>query len=291
MSIARHFRTLFLLALIGGLAVGAVLAQRGAKVDLGTFAGVKLVLAAPAVTPTSQVPAGLFAPGAGTQQAAPGAAAAATGATGRGTTGTVQSVVGKSISVTAQDGTVTKAAVTDSTTYAKNSAITVADLKVGDVVTVLGAAAADGTITATQLTLGGAGQAAAIGAGGFNRQGGAGGQGGTGQGTTGQGGTGGGRTGGSGGTGATTGTGASGGQFGNLTAISGSVQTIDGSVVTVAVSGGQPTKVVLGANARLSKTAAATLADVTVGEQVTIVGQAGADGVVAAVLVQIAALR
>lgn len=275
MSIARHFKSLFLLALIAGLAVGAVLAQRGAKVDLGTIAGVKLVLAAPAVTPTSLVPAGLFAPGA---QGVPGATTPATGATGRGTTGTVQNVEGKTISVTAQDGAVTKATVTDSTTYVKNGAITVADLKVGDAVTVLGAIGADGTITATQLTVGGAGQAAAIGAGGFNRQGGA----------TGQGATGSGRT---GGTGATTGTGATGGQFANLTAVSGSVQIIDGNVVTVAVDGGQPTKVILGANARLSKTAAATLADVTVGEQVTIIGQAGADGVVGAVVVQIGALR
>ncbi len=281
MSIARHFRTLFLLALIGGLAVGAVLAQRGAKVDLGTIAGVKLVLAAPAVTPTSQVPAGLFAAGAqgtGGQQAAPAAAAATAAAAGRGATGTVQKVEGKIISVTAQDGAVTKAAVTDSTTYVKNGAISVADLKVGDAVMVLGAVAADGTITATQLIQGSAAQTAAAGAGGFSRQSGA----------TGQGATGSGRT---GGTGPTTGTGATGGQFANLTTMSGSVLKIDGSVVTVAVDGGQPTKVVLGANARLSKTAAATLADVTVGEQVTIVGQAGADGVVAAVAVQIGALR
>jgi hypothetical protein len=71
----------------------------------------------------------------------------------------------------------------------------------------------------------------------------------------------------------------------------GAVQKVDGSALTVAVEGGQPTKVTIGADTRLTKTAPATLADVTSGSQVTITGQAAADGSVAALSVQIGSLR
>lgn len=265
--VARNFGKLFFLALIGGLAIGAVMARRGMQVDLGTIGGVKLALAAPAVTPTSLVPAGLF-PGA-TSPAAPnvtpvagaanpGAGAAAGMAFARGTTGTVQKVDGKVISVAAQDGAPVKAAVNDSTVFVKTTTITAADIKVGDTVTIVGQAAADGALAAQQVTVGAATQVGALGGGALGR--------------------------GAGATGA-------GGQAASLTTVAGSVQKVDGTILTVAQQNGQAVNVTLGPSARLQKSEQGTLADVTVGAQVTITGQAGSDGVVDAVMVQIGALR
>jgi Cu/Ag efflux protein CusF len=276
--IARNFRKLFFLALVGGLALGAVMARRGMQVDLGTIGGVQLVLAAPAVTKTPAVPAGSFPTGAtslsASGQPATAAATPAAGvASGRPATGTVQKVDGKTISVTAQDGTVTNATVSDTTTYVKDGAITLADIKIGDTVTAVGQAGSDGAITATQVTVGAVGQASALGAGGFTRQGGAGSGGASGQGAT-------------GGTGRA---GAAGGQSANVSVVTGAVQKSDGTTLTVAVEGGQLTKVTLGANGRVQQMSAGTLADVTAGSQVTIAGQAGTDGTIAATVVQISA--
>lgn len=59
--VARHFGKLFLLAVVGGLIVGVVLARRGIDIDLGTYGGINLTLAAPPTTPTPLVPPELFA--------------------------------------------------------------------------------------------------------------------------------------------------------------------------------------------------------------------------------------
>ena len=278
--VRRSFGTLFFLALICGLAIGAVMAQRGMQVDLGSIGGVKLALAAPAKTQTPLVPAGLApatsgqattgqsrresaTPGAG-QTTAPSAAPGAAQAFGRGTSGTVQQVSGKTITITAQDGSLVKATASDTTTYVKSTTITAADIKVGDTVTVIGQSGSDGAVTAQQVTVGAITQGAA--AGGFARQGAAGGAGGA-------------------------GAGGAGGQFANMAIVTGSVQKVEGSVLTVAVEGGQASKVTIGADARLLKTAQATLADVTAGTQITVTGQTGADGSINAVAVQITASR
>ncbi len=78
-------------------------------------------------------------------------------------------------------------------------------------------------------------------------------------------------------------------QIGGMRVISGTVQKVDGNTLTVAVAGGQTATVKTSGDTRLSKMEAATLADVKVGEQVTILGQAGTDGIIAATGVQIGA--
>jgi hypothetical protein len=65
------------------------------------------------------------------------------------------------------------------------------------------------------------------------------------------------------------------------------VQTIDGMNMTVAAQSGQLTAVTLSATTRLHKATPAALADVAAGEQVTIAGQANADGSITAVAVQV----
>ncbi len=264
--VSRHFGMLFFLALVGGLAVGLMMAQRGMQVDLGAIGGVKLVLAAPAKTATRVVAPGLSTgattPGAAAQSASPSTTPAAGQAFGLGTTGTVQSVNGNTITLTTQNGSPAKATVSDSTTYVKNATITVADIKVGDTVTVIGAAAADGSVSAQQVTVGAVTQAfgGAAALGGAGRQGAAGGQGGA-------------------------------ASQAGAAALSGSVQKAEGNTLTVAVTGGQPTKVLVSADTRLRKTETATLADVSAGSQVTITGQTGSDGSITALAVLVGSLR
>jgi hypothetical protein len=81
------------------------------------------------------------------------------------------------------------------------------------------------------------------------------------------------------------------GQARRLRAVTGAVQAIDAAALTVAAEGGQNVKILVGSDAVLLRTVAGALSDVKVGEQVTIVGQAGQDGVVAAVTVQISGVR
>jgi hypothetical protein len=185
--------------------------------------------------------------------------------------GTVAKVEGSTITVTEQDGTVTKAVVSSNTTYVKDSTLTVADIKVGDTVTAIGQAGSDGTIAAVQLTDGNVAQTA----GAFVRQGA------TGRNAGGQGGQGGAATG-----GARTG---GAGQFANASTVTGTVQKIDGQTLTVAEQNGQTVTVTIGTNTRLRKAASAALADVTAGAQVTIVGQTGSDGSITATIVTISA--
>jgi len=78
-------------------------------------------------------------------------------------------------------------------------------------------------------------------------------------------------------------------QTGTTRIISGTVQKMDGSTLTVSAADGQAITVKISSDTRLGRIEAATLADVKVGEQVTIMGQAGADGVIAATSIQIGA--
>jgi hypothetical protein len=219
------------------------------------------------------------------------------GAFERPTSGTVQSVAGNTISVVAQDGTVTTATVDDNTTYSKASTIKASDLKEGDQVVVVGQKASDGSLTATQVTAGNmaaGGRAAGNGAfGGGQRQ--------TFQGaapgaTPPAGGFGGGqrqsfqgRTPGAtppaGGTNAPTG-----GQFANMEFTNGTVQKVSDTSLTVMGQDGTTSTFAITQDTRLSEVTTASLSDVTVGSEVTIYGQAGSDGVIVATSVQIGPL-
>jgi hypothetical protein len=298
--LSRNYGKLFFLVLIAGLATGALMAKRNMQIDLGTFGGHKLALTTQPTAPTGPQIIGatgstIAAPAAstpgttaqraqtpGAATAVPGAATTAPGAAfaggqgvSRGTSGTVESVSGNSLTVKAQDGTTIKATVSATTTYAVNVAITASDIKAGDELTVIGqAAASGGSITATQVTVGSAALGASAGA--LGRTGAVAGQGGQG----GQGATGGaGRTGGAG------------GQLGQAAFITGTVQKVGGNTLTVTGQDGTTSNVALAADTRLSKVTAGSLGDVKAGVQVTIVGQAGADGAIAAVSVQVTAAR
>ena len=85
--------------------------------------------------------------------------------------------------------------------------------------------------------------------------------------------------------------GAGGRQATGVRAVAGTVQKIEGAVLTIAQQDGQTVTVTLASDARLTKTVAASLSDVKAGQQVTITGQPGADGVIAATMVQIGSLR
>jgi hypothetical protein len=69
-------------------------------------------------------------------------------------TGTVESVTGSTIVITTQSGTTTVTA-SSSTTVTKSVSGTLSDLKVGDSVRVNGTTAADGSVTATTVNVGG----------------------------------------------------------------------------------------------------------------------------------------
>jgi len=294
--ITRNFGTLVILAIVGGAAAGVVMARKSVQVDLGTVAGHKLALTTASKTPTGpQIITGTSGLGAvtGAPSAAAGGAAIAGGAPPAGagnaaaafggglglarpTTGTVDKVDGKVITVIGSDGTTVKATVGATTTISSNAVITVADLKVGDAVTVVGLEASDASvITATQVTVGAGSQAAPLAG---SRPGGAGVA--AGAGVTGT--TGGGRQG---------GTGAASGAFANIAVVSGAIQKINGNTLTVKTETGETATIAVAPDTRIRKVTTATLPDITYGAQVTIVGQPGADGTVAALSVQLGSLR
>jgi len=208
---------------------------------------------------------------------------------GRPVSGTVQKVAGNTITVVAQDGTVTTATVSDSTTYSKDGTIKATDLKAGEQVVVVGQKASDGSMTATQVTAGAAAQMGGLGVtgtggfGGGQRQGGQGAAPGA---TPPAGGLGGGRQG-----GGTGGNPPAGGQIANMAFANGTVQKVSSTSLTVTGQDGTTTTFAITQDTRLNKVATASLSDVTAGSEVTIVGQAGSDGVVAATSVQIGSLR
>jgi len=135
-NLLKNFGVLLVLVVILGLGVGgayaAGYAQGQAKV--------------PAASPTAQASFELPA-----QSRGMGAFA------GRGTFGTVDKVEGRTITVTSQgaqgSGTTVKVLVTDSTQFQKSVAGSLEEIKPGVHVTVVGPAAADGTITAESISI------------------------------------------------------------------------------------------------------------------------------------------
>jgi len=109
------------------------------------------------------VAGGPAAPGAGANQGqgqgqqGTGGAGGAGGAGGGRTIGTVKLVDGTNVYVADSAGNTVKVLTTPESRVTRTVTGTVADLKPGDAVVVTGAAAADGTVTATAVTTGGAG--------------------------------------------------------------------------------------------------------------------------------------
>jgi hypothetical protein len=242
----------------------------------------------------------------GNQQAAPGGQQGAPGAMGnrsqvfgRPASGTVKSVQGGTVVLTEQNGNVVTATVSANTSYLKDTSIKVSDLKVGDQVTAVGQQGSDGSIAATRITVGEAGQMGALigagrgtpgafatpGAGGqtFQRQGGT-----PGASTTP--GTGGQRQGGNSAASGTPGATPFGGQLANAAFVTGTVQKVDGNTVTIAEANGQTRTVTVNNDTQLTSIVPATLADVKAGVEATVIGQAAADGTIAATVVQIGML-
>lgn len=256
--VSRNFINLFLLFVVAGLAVGAGIAYTNTDVPyLTQFKPT----ATPTITIRSSLPAAAASPQAGaTQPAAPGAGGAANPVAGRlggrATVGVVEQADAASITVKTQDGTSVKASVGAGTAYQKTTTIALSDVKVGETVVATGQEDPAGALTAQAIQVGAAGGAAQGAIGGFQNPG--------------------------GGAGA-------GGQAARARAIIGTVEAVDATSLTVAVEGGQKVKLTLASGASINRTIAATLNDVTAGETVSIIGQAGADGVVNAVTVQITA--
>jgi Cu/Ag efflux protein CusF len=319
--ITRNFGTLVVLAIVGGAAAGVVMARKDVQVDLGTVAGHRLALTTGSKTPTgpqiitSTTGAAAFAGAGFGGGGAPvaGAGNASTGFGGGGsfagaTTGTVDKVDGSTVTVIGSDGTTIRATVSPTTTISSSATITVADLKVGDTVTVVGEEASDqSVITATQVTAGDVGQTGAFGrAAAFGgRQGGAAGAGVTAS-TAVTGTTGAGRPGGAAGAGAAAGTAATGtagagrqsgaagagqGAITNFAFVSGTISKIDGNTLTVTADNGQIATIDVAPTTRLRKVTAAKLSDITYGEEVTVMGQPNPDGTVAATSVELGSTR
>ena len=80
-----------------------------------------------------------------------------TGASGGITSGTVTAIDGSTVTLTSSDGSTVKISTTDGTTVRTTTDATVADLGVGDTVTVIGQAGSDGTVTARAITEGATG--------------------------------------------------------------------------------------------------------------------------------------
>jgi len=140
--VARNFGKLVFLALVSGIIIGVVLAQRGMSVDLGTIAGVPLALTPPARTPTSVVPAELFATP--TPQVDPGRLPVTV-------SGAVARVDGAVIVIDRDRQTQSRAIVNGATIYLKAQNISPQEIGVGDSLMTIGRGAADGSVEAEYL--------------------------------------------------------------------------------------------------------------------------------------------
>lgn len=145
--------------ILGGVVVAALL-----------FAGGLLVGHATSASATAQGPAGGFA-GNGRAFGGAGGVGRTGGANGAGgpggfTAGKITSIDGSTITITTTDGKTVKVTTTSSTTVSKTTQSDVASLAAGDTVTVIGSAAADGSVAAQRISEG------AGGFGGFGGQGG-----------------------------------------------------------------------------------------------------------------------
>ncbi|MHB1006629.1 MAG: DUF5666 domain-containing protein [Chloroflexota bacterium] len=203
--------------------------------------------------------------GNGAQAQAATSAAQGQGQGGRPVAGTIDQVEGKNVTVQAQSGTV-KVTLADNTTYSKVDTAAVADLKAGASVVVVGQQEGD-ALAATSVQLLGEGESAQVGSG-FGGQGAQFGQGNQ-----------------------SASSGQSGQSSARRTRLVGKVRGVDGQSLTVAGSDGTTTKVSIGNTTALQKTTAATVADLKVGVNVIVNGDAAADGTVTARGVQIVPAR
>ena len=196
---------------------------------------------------------------------------------GRGTFGTISSIDGSTLTISGSDGTSTKVATDDSTVVSTSVNLALSDVAVGDQITVMGTVSGtdvaaerivdNGTEAATGFP-GGAGGQVPSGAppGGFDGQtpptdqsgnpvtppGGA--PTGAPQGATGRAGRG----------------------------VRGAVTSVDGSVITVTSQDGTVYQVTASSTTTVTRSQAGALSDLTVGDQVSVFGQTGADGTVTA---------
>jgi hypothetical protein len=120
------------------------------------FAGGLLVGHATSASAAAQGTAGGFA---GNGRAFGGGAGRTGGTAGQGgfTAGKITSIDGSTLTITTSDGKTVKVTTTSSTTVSKTTQSDVASLATGDTVTVIGPAAADGSVAAQRISEGTAG--------------------------------------------------------------------------------------------------------------------------------------
>ncbi len=130
--------------------LGGVLVQKnlGATVGSGNLNGTNL----PAALASRAAGGGFGGGGAGGSGGTGSGGGAGTGTGRGGTTGTVTLVDGTTVYVTTADGQVVIVKTTGATAVRTEQAAAVKDLTVGSSVTVTGTTAADGSMTATQIT-------------------------------------------------------------------------------------------------------------------------------------------
>lgn len=148
---SKNFRVLLVMVIVAGLAAGAAF---GAGTVFGRTLGPKQ---AATIITSGQGAAG----GAGAAGTNGGAAIAGRG----GTIGTVDSLNGDTLTIRGQDGTPTTVKLDSKTTIHKTVDGTTADLTPGTNVFVTGNKAADGTVTASQISITPAGASPSPGAG------------------------------------------------------------------------------------------------------------------------------
>ncbi len=214
----------------------------------------------------------------GQQAAGTESAAQATPAPGQGgpgfnpnnfAAGQVKGISGSTITLTTTNGTLTVDA-SDQTQIQKLDQGSLSDIQVGQRITVRGARASDGTVTAQMIQIGGQFGGRGANAGGTPRAR---------RGTPGPG-----RGGAAGAGGQNGGPGASPANF-----VAGQVQQISGNTITLTANGGTVT-VNAGAQTQIRKLDQATLSDIQAGQRITAQGSLGSDGTFTAQMIQIGSL-
>jgi hypothetical protein len=267
----KGFLGLLGLVIMAGLSVGSLFARNSAS-PAPTAAPASVAQAASAAVGAART-ANVVAPATGSTPG-PGAADR------RMASGSIEKIGDQAMTVRTANGLL-EIALTEQTTYQKMATGKLADLKVGDTVSVRGDSTGDSAINATTLQVmpagGQAGQAGQAGFAGRTAPDGAG------PGRPGQGGLSGTPPGVAGG--------AAGGRPGQAGAgpggvVFGSIQSIDGQTVTLSTPAGS-VKVTLADSTQIRQTVTASRTDLAAGQTVTIVGQAVSEGSIRALAVTI----
>jgi len=174
-NLLKNFGVLVLLVAILGLGVGVsyaygydqghqkglVVGQTTAQRAIATTGGQTQPAGAAATAPAAATPATGATPAAGQRQGA-GGAQGQMRLLGGGTIGTVEKIEGKTITLTpilgSGAGSVVRVVTNENTTVQRLAAGSLADIKVGDRITVQGQQGSDGAITATTIQVVPAGQ-------------------------------------------------------------------------------------------------------------------------------------